>query len=118
MPVSPPLIVGMVKSELTSKYDLSSLLVLGCGGAPLGKDVAEKFKEKFPNMDIIQGYGLTESGGGGTRMMDAEEMKNYGSAGRISENLEAKVVDPETGEALGPGQRAELWLRGPVIMKG
>ncbi|CAL1405775.1 unnamed protein product [Linum trigynum] len=118
MPVSPPLIVGMVKSELTNKYDLSSLLVLGCGGAPLGKDVAEKFKEKFPDVDIIQGYGLTESGGGGTRMIDAEEMKNYGSAGRISENLEAKVVDPETGEALGPGQRGELWLRGPVIMKG
>ncbi|CAN1802199.1 4-coumarate--CoA ligase-like 9 [Linum perenne] len=118
MPVSPPIIVGMLKSELTKKYDLSSLFVLGCGGAPLGKDVAEKFMEKFPNVDIIQGYGLTESGGGGTRMINAEESKHYGSAGRISENLEAKVVDPETGEALGPEQRGEIWLRGPVIMQG
>ncbi|CAN1802198.1 4-coumarate--CoA ligase-like 9 [Linum perenne] len=116
--IAPPIIVGMLKSELTKKYDLSSLFVLGCGGAPLGKDVAEKFMEKFPNVDIIQGYGLTESGGGGTRMINAEESKHYGSAGRISENLEAKVVDPETGEALGPEQRGEIWLRGPVIMQG
>ncbi|CAN1267957.1 4-coumarate--CoA ligase-like 9 [Linum perenne] len=116
MPVSPPIIVGMLKSELTKKYDLSSLFVLGCGGAPLGKDVAEKFMEKFPNVDIIQGYGLTESGGGGTRMINAEESKHYGSAGRISENLEAKVVDPETGYVGNDKETAETldsegWLK-------
>ncbi|XP_008239607.1 PREDICTED: 4-coumarate--CoA ligase-like 9 [Prunus mume] len=27
-------------------------------------------------------------------------------------------VDPETGEALPPGQRCKLWLRGPTVMKG
>lgn len=54
MPVSPPLIVAFVKSELINRYDLSSLLMLACGGAPLGKDVADKFKEKFPHVDIIQ----------------------------------------------------------------
>lgn len=54
MPVSPPLIVAFIKSELTKKYDLSSLEVLGCGGAPLGKEVAEQFKEKFPDVDIMQ----------------------------------------------------------------
>ncbi|KAH0975400.1 hypothetical protein GBA52_017299 [Prunus armeniaca] len=27
-------------------------------------------------------------------------------------------VDPETGEALPPGQSGELWLRGPTVMKG
>ena len=54
MPVSPPLIVAFVKSELTKKYDLSSLLAVGCGGAPLGKEVAEKFREKFPQVEIFQ----------------------------------------------------------------
>lgn len=43
-----------MNSELINRYDLSSLLMLACGGAPLGKDVADKFKEKFPHVDIIQ----------------------------------------------------------------
>ncbi|ESQ31570.1 hypothetical protein EUTSA_v10003983mg [Eutrema salsugineum] len=118
MPVSPPLIVTLFKSELTYKYDLRSLRSLGCGGAPLGKDVAERFKQKFPDVEIIQGYGLTESSGPVSSTFGPEETVRYGSVGRISENIEAKIVDPSTGEALPPGKNGELWLRGPVIMKG
>jgi len=47
-----------------------------------------------------------------------EETKVYGSVGKLASHMEAKIVDPATGEALGPGQRGELWVRGPVIMKG
>jgi len=54
MPVSPPLIVALTKSDLVKKYDLSSLQQLGCGGAPLGKEVAERFAAKFPNIEIVQ----------------------------------------------------------------
>ncbi|KAK3184185.1 hypothetical protein Dsin_031471 [Dipteronia sinensis] len=31
--------------------------------------------------------------------------------------MEAKVVDPLTGELLSPDQRGELWVRGPTTMK-
>lgn len=54
IPVSPPLVVAMAKSELVKNYDLSSLIVLGCGGAPLGKEVIEKFHEQLPNVEIMQ----------------------------------------------------------------
>ncbi|XP_077227273.1 4-coumarate--CoA ligase-like 9 [Tasmannia lanceolata] len=118
MPVTPPLVVAMVKSEEVGKYDLSSLMVVGCGGAPLGKEVAEQFGSKFPNIEIVQGYGLTESTGSATRTIGPEESQHYGSVGRLAENLEAKIVHPTTGEALSPGQQGELWLRGPIIMKG
>ncbi|KAH0688226.1 hypothetical protein KY284_018779 [Solanum tuberosum] len=118
MPVSPPLVVAMAKSDLALKYDLSSLQLLACGGAPLGKEVAERFKSRFPDVEILQGYGLTETTGGATGMNGPEESNQYGSAGRLGVNVEAKIVDPESGKSLPPGQRGELWLRAPTIMKG
>ncbi|KAH6797142.1 AMP-dependent synthetase and ligase family protein [Perilla frutescens var. hirtella] len=117
IPVAPPLVVAMTKSDLVDKYDLSSLQLLGSGGAPLGEEVAERFRAKFPHVDIIQGYGLTETAGGITTT-DREEIKQYGTVGHLAENMEAKIVDPESGDFLPPGQRGELWLRGPAVMKG
>ncbi|GMN64374.1 hypothetical protein TIFTF001_033436 [Ficus carica] len=103
MPVSPPLVVALTKSEVVGRYDLSSLRLLGCGGAPLGKEVVEKFHQKFPDIEIGQGYGMTETAGIGARMVEVEETKRFSSVGKLAENMEAKIVDPVTGEALSPG---------------
>ncbi|KAL5717701.1 hypothetical protein ACHQM5_010674 [Ranunculus cassubicifolius] len=118
IPVSPPLVVAMAKLDVVKKFDLSSLLLIGCGGAPLGKEVSEKFLARFPNVVINQGYGMTETAGSATRMVGVDETLKHGSVGRIAESMEAKIVDPATGESMPPGQRGELWLRGPLIMKG
>ncbi|TXG55199.1 hypothetical protein EZV62_020455 [Acer yangbiense] len=114
--VPPSFIVSVVKSELT-KYDLSSLkFVMSCG-APLGTEVIENFKEKFPNVEILDAYGLTEAGPVAA-MRFPDEINKLGSVGRLVEVVEAKIVDLLTGELLSPGQRGELWVRGPSTMKG
>ena len=41
-----------------------------------------------------------------------------GSVGRLAPNLEAMIVDPDSGERLGPDARGELWIRGPQVMSG
>jgi long-subunit acyl-CoA synthetase (AMP-forming) len=51
-------------------------------------------------------------------MAGPEESAAYGSVGRLAPRVQAKIVDTATGEALGPGRRGELWIRGPVVMKG
>lgn len=51
-------------------------------------------------------------------MLEPEETKRPATVGRLAEMMEAKIVDPVTGEALPPGHRGELWLRGPIVMKG
>ena len=61
---------------------------------------------------------MTETGGGAARTVGPEESQRYGSVGRLAENMEAKIIDPATGEALPPGQKGELWLRGATVMKG
>ncbi|KAK0591021.1 hypothetical protein LWI29_034581 [Acer saccharum] len=114
--VPPSFIVSVVKSELT-KYDLSSLKFVMSGGAPLGTEVIENFKEKFPNVEILDAYGLTEAGPVAA-MRFPDEINKLGSVGRLVEVVEAKIVDLLTGELLSPGQRGELWVRGPSTMKG
>ncbi|CAH9135858.1 unnamed protein product [Cuscuta epithymum] len=118
LPASPPLVVAMAKSDLVKKYDLSSLKLIASGGAPLGREIAERFKARFPHVNVIQGYGMTETSGSVTGMKSPEESVRYGSVGRLLPTVEAKIVDPESGAALPPGERGELWMRGPLMMKG
>ncbi|KAG0478346.1 hypothetical protein HPP92_013065 [Vanilla planifolia] len=54
IPVSPPVVMAMLKSEEASRWDLSSLETVGCGGAPLGREVVERFRARFPAINIIQ----------------------------------------------------------------
>ncbi|VAH82641.1 unnamed protein product [Triticum turgidum subsp. durum] len=118
LPAAPPVLVAMIKSEEARRHDLSSLLVIAVGGAPLGREVAERFAAVFPSVQIVQGYGLTESSGSVAATIGPEESMAYGSVGKLASHLQGKIVVPATGEALGPGQRGELWIRGPLVMKG
>ncbi|KAF1898951.1 hypothetical protein Lal_00019072 [Lupinus albus] len=120
LPLVPPILVAMINNAeaIKAKYDLSSLHSVLSGGAPLSKEVTEGFVENYPNVAILQGYGLTESTGVGASTDSLEESRRYGTAGLLSPATEAKIVDPESGEALPVNRTGELWLRGPTIMKG
>ena len=52
MAVPPPLIIAMLKSDAVEKVDLSSLEIVCCGGAPLGREVAERFAKRFPHIQL------------------------------------------------------------------
>ncbi|OMP02997.1 AMP-dependent synthetase/ligase [Corchorus capsularis] len=119
LPLVPPILVAMVNAadQINKKYDLSSLHTALSGGAPLSKEVIEGFIEKYPNVKILQGYGLTESTGIGASTDSLEESRRYGTAGMLSPSMEAKIIDPDSGKALTVNQTGELWLRGPSIMK-
>ncbi|OIV99002.1 hypothetical protein TanjilG_29405 [Lupinus angustifolius] len=120
LPLVPPILVAMLNNAeaIRAKYDLSSLHSVLSGGAPLSKEVIEGFVEKYPNVSILQGYGLTESTGVGASTDSLEESRRYGTAGLLSPATEGKIVDPESGEELPVNRTGELWLRGPTIMKG
>ncbi|KAL1291926.1 hypothetical protein HN51_060406 [Arachis hypogaea] len=118
MAAVPSVMVAMMKDDLTAAYDLRSLECVACGGAPLGKDTAAAFKTKFPKVLILQGYGLTESTAGVARTTNPEEASRSRTTGKLVSGVEAKIVNPDTGEPMFPGDQGELWLRGPSIMKG
>ncbi|XP_010450962.1 PREDICTED: 4-coumarate--CoA ligase-like 8 [Camelina sativa] len=116
----PPVLVAMINKadQIKAKYDVSFLRTVRCGGAPLSKEVTERFMEKYPTADVYQGYALTESNGAGASIDSVEESWRYGAVGLLSCGAQARVVDPETGLVMGVNQTGELWLKGPSIAKG
>ncbi|KAK9120019.1 hypothetical protein Scep_018112 [Stephania cephalantha] len=118
IPMVPPLGVAMATQGVVEKYNLSSLRTVVYGGAPLGKDMSERFAARFPHLLLLQVYGFTESGYGLAMMVGPEEAKRHGSVGKLIPNVEAKIVDPATGLALPPGSQGEMWCRSPGVMKG
>ncbi|CAL5415246.1 unnamed protein product [Camellia sinensis] len=113
-----PMVVAMTKEDVAEGYDLRSLEGVRCGGSLLAKEVIAAFKAKFPFVRLLQGYGLTESTGTAFQAVTPEECERWGSVGRLLGNCQAKIVDPHTGIALPPCNRGELWIRGPMVMKG
>ncbi|XP_031123174.1 4-coumarate--CoA ligase-like 5 [Ipomoea triloba] len=120
LPLVPPILVALINfaDSIKKKYDLSSLKKVLSGGAPLSREVIEGFVDKYPGVTILQGYGLTESTGIGASTDSLEESRKYGTAGLLSPSMEARIVDPDSGELLPVNRTGELWLRGSCIMKG
>ncbi|MBN1376369.1 MAG: AMP-binding protein [Dehalococcoidia bacterium] len=88
--------------------------------APLPKEVSEKFKEET-GAQIGDSYGASEMGAGthaNLSISDLSEVKKVGSIGVPMPDVEIRLVDPETGKDVGPGEEGELWVKGPQIMKG
>jgi acyl-CoA synthetase (AMP-forming)/AMP-acid ligase II len=102
---------------VVDKYDLSSLEVIMSGAAPLGGDLAGAASERLGSV-VMQGYGLTETSPVTHMIPDEPGRDRPGSIGFLIPNTEAKFVDVSSGNDLGAGERGELWIRGPQVMKG
>ena len=115
--IVPPIVLALAKHPIVANYDLTSLRFLGSGAAPLGEELASA-AEKRLNITVRQGYGLTETSPV-THFHPLEGPRvEHGSIGPLVANTEARIVNPDTGDDVPVGERGELWLRGPQIMKG
>uniref|UniRef100_A0A182QEY9 Luciferin 4-monooxygenase n=1 Tax=Anopheles farauti TaxID=69004 RepID=A0A182QEY9_9DIPT len=115
--VVPPLMVFLAKHPLVDNYDLSSINILLCGAAPLSKETEALVKKRIGVKHILQGYGMSETTLAMLVQSNARANKS-GSVGTLQAGSLAKVVDPESGQLLGPNQPGELHFKGNQIMKG
>lgn len=97
------------------KYDISLVERWACGGAPLSPEIREAFEKRF-NKQIMQGYGLTETGAGIT-VQRHNRPRKPGSSGLPTPGAEIRIVNDE-GQSLPSGEVGEIIVRGPYIMKG
>jgi 4-coumarate--CoA ligase len=120
-PFVPPIVVEIAKSPRVTADDLASIRMVMSGAAPMGKDLQDAFMAKIPNAVLGQGYGMTEAGPVLAMCLAfaKEPFKvKSGSCGTVVRNAELKIVDPDTGDALGRNQPGEICIRGEQIMKG
>jgi acyl-CoA synthetase (AMP-forming)/AMP-acid ligase II len=113
----PPIILALAKHPIVDKYDLSSLELIMSGAAPMGSDLAKAASDRLECV-VIQGYGLTETSPVTHMMPDTPNPKQPGSIGFLLPETEARFVDVDSGEDVAVGERGELWMRGPQVMKG
>ncbi|KAG1817980.1 AMP binding protein [Suillus subaureus] len=105
------------------KHDLTSLKILFSGAAPLGAElvltVMKRMKGIGADVNILQGYGLTETSPTVFLLPVPHAGSHIGAAGVLLPNLEVRLVGEAAGEAHTdiPGA-GEVWVRGPTIMKG
>ncbi|XP_071639660.1 luciferin 4-monooxygenase-like [Temnothorax longispinosus] len=103
-----------LKAGYVKKYSLLSLETIVYGGATTKSKVKEELKRILPHVQILQCYGMTETG---LTTMQLPNHKN-GSCGTVAKNVQIKIVDPENGKVLGPNQSGELWIKSSNIMTG
>jgi fatty-acyl-CoA synthase len=88
-------------------YDLSSLLVIGSGGAPLSTAHKREILERIPHVTIMDSIGSSETGA------QASNPSNKGlgvSTGAFRPLAGAGVVSEDLSRVLGPGQEELGWF--------
>ncbi len=104
--------------------DFRSLEVVVTGAEKLPNDISEAFESKF-GIRPDEGYGTTELSPVVSVNLPARKTQSgirqgakVGTVGRPLREVQARIVDLDTGKVLGPGVPGMLQIKGPNVMKG
>ena len=109
------MLVDFLSNPKLDQYDLSSLQVLGGGGAAMPEAVARKL-EQVIGLPYVEGYGLSETMAP-THINPPHRAKRQ-CAGIPIFNTDARVVDIEDFSDLKPNQVGEIIVHGPQVLRG
>lgn len=88
-------------------------------GSPCPVKVMQDVVDKMGMSEVVITYGQTEASPGCTMTNTTDSLeKRVSTVGRAMPNVETKIINPDTGEELGPGQNGEFCARGYNLMRG
>jgi long-chain acyl-CoA synthetase len=113
----PTLYNAIATAAEKNRVDISTLRVCVSGGAPLPAEVRERF-QTLTGCRIIEGYGLTEASPAVTSNPPDGEIR-ADSVGVVLQDTVVEIRSLEDITCILPfGQRGEICVRGPQVMKG
>lgn len=101
-----------------SKYDLTSVKRLLISSAPARKDTKLAIMKMFPNSELYEGYGSTETGLV-TVLKPDEQITKLGSCGREAIGTDIIQLYDESGNLITePNKIGEIYARSPMLLSG
>ena len=107
-----------LKNSNLKKDSLSFLQYPYCGGEAFSKATIKKINEileYYGIPPIILGYGLSEFGT--MTMFNSDIKARTNESGILIPEVEAKILDLNTKEPVKRGERGELYIKTPAMMK-
>jgi fatty-acyl-CoA synthase len=115
----PTMFIAVLDHKLFPKFEYTSLRTGIMAGSPCPVHVMRQVIDKMNMREITICYGLTEASPVITQTLPDDDMRRRTeTVGRAMPHIEVKIVDPETGRVLGPGEQGEVCCRGYSVMKG
>lgn len=116
-PAVPTIYTAINHYEKLSAYNLRSIKYCISGGAPLPIEVKRDF-ERLTGCVVVEGYGLSETSPV-THCNPVEGENKTGSIGLPVPGTYVEIVGLEDRKTVLPqGERGEICIRGPQVMKG
>lgn len=111
-----PIYMGLLRSPLFDRVDLSALKYCPSGGAPCPEDLHREWLKRT-GCPLLEGWGMSEGAPFCLNRYDGE--RKLLSVGNPVPETEVEVVDLETGTRVLPmGEAGEVRVRGPQMMLG
>lgn len=119
----PPVIARFLHAGDAATAAIAGLRYIVYGAAPMPLPLLHRALSTWPDTKFVQVYGQTELCGAVTALSDADHRDSTRpelqlSAGKAVLGCEIRIVDPETGAPLPPGEPGEVWVRSNQNMTG
>lgn len=116
LPGIPTMYIAIMRESGKRADYMRSIKYCISGAAPLPAKVQADF-ETLTHGRLVEGYGLSEASPV-THCNPLTDQCRNGSIGLPMPNVEAAIINPDTGELLPPGESGEIVVKGPNIMSG
>jgi fatty-acyl-CoA synthase len=115
----PTMFIAELDHPRFAEFELSSLRTGIMAGSPCPVEVMKKVQSDMHMPEVTICYGMTETSPVSFQTATDDPVdKRVGTVGRIHPHVEAKVLDPDTGQVVPRGVPGELCTRGYLVMLG